>query len=503
MMKDHSALELNEPSSMVGTEQSSSVHPTPREPGYLFHSLLQWFITDWRTRKYFFFGALLLLINVSVTVAYYVNYPGVTFDADTPAYLVVAERLYTHPYFLVDAWRLPGYPLLIAFVYAFAGYRNWMAVSAAQGVLFVLATMEIYVLAILVLKRTWMAFLIGLIVGTNVVLISYVKPIMSEGLALWQLTTLALALVYYVRTLRLYAFWLVVVCLVLLVFTRPEWLYLPVPLFAFVLLVAVRRGVHWRSGLVVLLNVVVALTCIYTLVGIYIYINTWQNNYPGLTAVENFNLMGKVLQYNMQDEAPPQYAQISHQLDILVVKDRDPYHILPYVPALAKDYSLPAGTMARAIILHHPVEFLVKSLPLFPPSLTSYYDSIRPNIHGPFDEPLALMKSFDRILYQANVFFLLCIPLWLVLFCWRRWRYQQLPLEMGAIVLLASYALIITTLGGYRPDDYMRVHIVFDPLLIFVVWGSIFLGARLLWRRGPAMYARFAGRVHSKSTNKA
>ena len=499
MMKDHSALELNEPSSMVGTEQSSSVHPTPREPGYLFHSFSQWFITDWQTHKYLFFGALLLLINVSLTVAYYVNYPGVAFDADTPAYLVVAERLYTHPYFLVDAWRLPGYPLLIAFVYAFAGYHNWMAVSAAQDVLFVLATMEIYVLAILVFKRTWMAFLIGLIVGTNVVLISYVKPIMSEGLALWLLTTLALALVYYVRTLRLHAFWLVVVCLVLLVFTRPEWLYLPVPLFAFVLLVAVRRGVHWRSGLVVLLNVVVALTCIYTLVGIYIQINTRQHNYPGLTAVENFNPVSKSNRPGGQDEAPPQYAQISHQLDILVVKDRDPYHILPYVPALAKDDSLPAGTMARAIILHHPVEFLVKSLPLFPPSLTSYYDSIRPNIHGPFDEPLALMKSFDRILYQANVFFLLCIPLWLVLFCGRRLRTQQLPLEMGAIVLLASYALIITTLGGYRPDDYMRVHIVFDPLLIFVVWGSIFLGARSLWRQSPAAWRT---RRNSHESNK-
>jgi hypothetical protein len=205
MMKDHSALELNEPSSMVGTEQSGSVHPTSREPGYLFHPLLQWFITDWRTRKYFFFGALLLLINVSVAVIYYVNYPGVAFDADTPAYVHVAERLYTHPYFLVDAWRLPGYPLLIAFVYAFAGYRNWMAVSAAQDVLFVLATMEIYVLAILVFKRTWMAFLIGLIVGTNVVLISYVKPMMPGALATYYISTGACVLRPYVTTLCLLA----------------------------------------------------------------------------------------------------------------------------------------------------------------------------------------------------------------------------------------------------------------------------------------------------------
>src|SRR5205085_2784501 len=98
---------------------------------------------------------------------------------------------------------------------------------------FVLATMEIYALAILVFKRTWMAFLIGLIVGTNVVLLTYVKPIMSEGLALWLLSTLALAVVVYIRHLRMPAFWIVVLCMVLLLFTRPEWLYLPIPLFGY------------------------------------------------------------------------------------------------------------------------------------------------------------------------------------------------------------------------------------------------------------------------------
>jgi len=224
-----------------------------------------------------------------MTVTYYVNSPRVEFNADTPAYAVVAELIYMHPYALVDVWRLPGYPLFIALIYTFAGYRNWMAISAMQGVLFVLATMEIYVLAILVLKRTWMAFLIGLIVGTNIILLSYVKPIMSEGLALWLLTTLALAVVYFIRTLRLHAFWFVVLCMVPLMFTRPEWLYLPVPLFAYLLLVAARRGSFRR----VLLNALIALACIYGLVGSYIGVNTLVNYYPGLTAIENFNLMGK------------------------------------------------------------------------------------------------------------------------------------------------------------------------------------------------------------------
>jgi len=49
---------------------------------------------------------------------------------------------------------------------------------------------------------------------------------------------------------------------------------------------------------------------------------------------------------------------------------------------------------------------------------------------------------------------------------------------MGAIVLIVFYALAITTLGGYRFDDYMRVHTVFNPLLILMIWVSVFLGVR-------------------------
>lgn len=479
-MKDQSTEGLEAPSSPVGTEQSSSVPLNPGRQGYFFRGFLRWMNKDWQTHKYFFFGALLLLVTIIVTVTYYVNAPRVEFNADTPAYAVVAERIYMHPYSLVDVWRLPGYPLLIALVYTFAGYHNWMAVSATQAVLFVLATMEIYVLAILVLKRAWMALLIGLIVGTNVILLSYVKPIMSEGLALWLLTTLALAVVYFIRTLRIQALWLIVVCMVPLIFTRPEWLYLPVPLFVYLLLVASSRGSFKR----VLINALIALVCIYSLVGSYIGVNMLVSHYPGLTAIENLNLMGKVLQYNMQDEASPEYAQVSHQLDILVVRvDRDPYHVLPYIPSLTRDDDLPAGMFARNIILHHPVEFLLKSIPLLPPSLVQYYDSSQSNIPGPFDELLAFKKSFDRILYNANVFFLLCIPCWFLLCCWHKFRSQILVMEMGAVVLLAFYALVITVLGGYRPDDYMRVHIVFDPLLIFIVWGSLFLGVRLLARR--------------------
>ena len=490
-MEEHSIVGLEASPSRVGPEETHAAVLKPERPHPLMHALSQGLIRDWRTHKYFFFGALLLLLTIILTVIYYANYPRPEIGPDSPAYFWVAYKLRLHPTWLVDAWRLPGYPLFIDIVYLLAGQGNLVAVGIAQAMLFVLATLEMYVLAILILKRTWMAFLIGLMVGTNVIFLSSIKPMMTEGLALWLVTSLALAMVYFIRTLHIHAFWLMVVCFVPLLFTRPEWLYLPVPLLAYLLLVAWRRGSARR----VLFNALPALVCIYALVAAYIGINTLSNQYPGMTAIENFNYLGKVLQYNMQDEAPPQYAQYSRRLDILVAQtNRSPYVVLRHMPDLSKDNALPAGNFARTIILHHPFEFLAKSVPVFLPSLTHYYGR---ESSGPFRVPLAFMTSFDRILYRANAFFLLCVPFWLLLLCWRKVRSHPLVLEMGAIILLAFYALVITDLGGYKFEDYMRVHIVFDPLLILVVWGSFFLGARFLVHHGPALYTQLASHMRN------
>jgi len=425
-------------------------------------------------------------------VAYYLNYPRPELNADTPGYFQVVEGIQAHAFLLVDPWRLPGYPLLIVFVYAGAGQGNLVAVSIVQAILFALATLEIYVVAILVLRRTWLAFLIGLLVGTNLVLLSYVKPIMSEGLALWLLTTLILAVAYFIRTLRRRALWLVAIGMLPLIFTRPEWVYLPVPLFAYLLLLARRQGADRH----LFQHALVALAFIYAIVGSYIAVNALANHYAGMTANDNFNLMGKILQYNMQDEADPQYTHISHELDTLVAKgDRDPYRVLPHIPGFSSDNYSPAGNFARSIIVHHPVEFLLKSVPMFFSSLTAYYDSSQVSIPGPFDEPLAWLKSIHRLLYGWNVCFPLCAVTWFILLCWRRMKSHQTVCGMGAVVLVVLYALIITTLGGYRLDDYMRVHIVFDPLLILVVWGSLFIGAQLLIQQGPAILTQLGDHV--------
>ncbi|MGH2481778.1 MAG: hypothetical protein ACRDHW_19165, partial [Ktedonobacteraceae bacterium] len=81
-----------------------------------------------------------------------------------------------------------------------------------------------------------------------------------------------------------------------------------------------------------------------------------------------------------------------------------------------------------------------------------------------------------RYLYATNIAFPLCALLWFILCCYRKTRRAFCVRVMGLLAGILVYAVLVTTLGGYFEDDYMRVHIVFDPLITLVVWGSVGLG---------------------------
>src|SRR5260370_16329298 len=92
------------------------------------------------------------------------------------------------------------------------------------------------------------------------------------------------------------------------------------------------------------------------------------------------NLLGKIRQYNIQDEAPAQYQYISRILDTFVANgNRSPYQILHAAPEIAHNFTY----FAIAIIVHHPAEFLLNSIPYTFSFLTSSF----PPPHTPFPPP--------------------------------------------------------------------------------------------------------------------
>jgi len=100
-----------------------------------------------------------------------------------------AQRIATHGQ-LVDPHRLPCFPLLIALIFGMTYQGNIWAVSIVNAVLFLCATMKLYHYMAL-FRREGLAFLVGLLVGTNLVLLSFVNGIAPEAQAMFFLISLA------------------------------------------------------------------------------------------------------------------------------------------------------------------------------------------------------------------------------------------------------------------------------------------------------------------------
>ncbi|HLY31482.1 MAG TPA: hypothetical protein VKQ36_10665, partial [Ktedonobacterales bacterium] len=439
-------------------------------------SLWAWLRADWRGARYSLFGAALTLLTILVVVVYYMHTPAVMDDPDTPAYLAVAHRIMTRGQ-LVDDARLPGYPLLLALVFTLAGRDNLVAAGAAQAALFVLATLEVYAIMCLIARRAWLAFGVALLVGTNLRILSYVKPILSEGLTLFLTASLALTIVIYLQRPSPRRLWLVAACTVALFMTRPEWMYLPIPLGIFLLLAAWRRGLARQLAPHALGGVV----AVYAVLGLYILGNTVINGYTGVTYIQNINLLGKVMEYHMQNEAPPQYAPITRLIDQHQAQhDNDPWHIIvANYPPLQRDRFALAGQYALAIIRRHPGEFLADSWTLGVHTLHTGYPFHKFTPGGSLAPALTWLDGFSMLTLDQMYWALTLAPLWwtLCVLGWlaARWglvrrlvgqrqlaglrsrvadfitpqRVIEVAEMMSVIALLAAYDWALTTMGGY------------------------------------------------------
>lgn len=456
-------------------KEAPATPPARYQPLNIIRRTRQAIINDWYGARSLCFGLVLLVITALAITMYYLNHPEVDTSADTINYVNVVNNRILVGHGIVDPLRTPGYPLLITAVFLLFGRNNLQAVSIVQAVLFVLTTLEIYALAIQVLKRTWMAFLVGVLVGINTDLMAFAKAIVVESLTLWLVATLALAVVICIHRLKALHLWLVAALTLAAFMTRPEWVYVPAPLFAYLLIVAARRGRFRR----LLPHAIAAVLVIYAFLSLYVYVNGQQNGFPGITFVQRQNLVGKVMEYQMQNEAPPDYAQVAQHVNTFLANHPpDPYQLEGQYPQIADNYWELGGNYADAVVAHHPLEFLVKTLPLFVTSWQNpnVFSHIAPK--GPFLLPLLSLNSISADIYPAYQVFPVFALLWLGLLFWKPTRRQRATETMFAVVLLAFYELLMTSLGGYV--EFWRLHVPFEPLLLVVIFGTT-LQAIPLW----------------------
>lgn len=319
-------------------------------------TFLYWLRTDWQGERVIVWGAALLIVTAVALAMYYAATPAIVRDPDTPTYLNMARNI-THGKF-IDTARLPVYPLFIDLVYLFAGAGNLAALTIAQGWLFIIATMGVYALGYAIFQRAWMAFFPALLIGTNTHVMSFVKPILTEALTLFWVTALGLTLAWYALRPSPRRLWLVAGVLTLTFMTRPEWVYFPVPLLLFMLLLAWRAGDLRRLAA----HAAGALAAMYAVAVAYMIGNEVVNRFFGFTDVQAINLLAKVIQYRLTSDPPSQYAALNRLVVACIASgSNDPLTPIRRDPTLASHHYAEVSGYAMTMIVRHLPQFMADS----------------------------------------------------------------------------------------------------------------------------------------------
>ncbi|HEY1421323.1 MAG TPA: hypothetical protein VGG90_11535 [Candidatus Dormibacteraeota bacterium] len=432
--------------------------------------------------------ALVVLAAAAVLDLYYANSPHAVIEFDsqnslgTPTYLGAArDLLHGHVF---STGRLPGYPLLLAILGASGG--SYGPLLAVQAVMFLAVIALTYWIAWSALRRRWIAFAVALLMATDVYAAAYSKEVLSESLALILVAGLLVALVSFVAQPRPSIVWTIAALATATTFTRPEWTFLPLALCVYFAVWALVRSLPRR----VIVHGLAATAACYLVIGGYVAGNAVFNGYAGTSEINNISLLGKVMQYDMQLEAPARYRTQALVVDQYVnVTHLNVWHLITEHPEFAANHYALSGDLSRAAILADPVKFVRLSIGL---ALTHNADVDEPLLHvstsGAFRLPLRALAHYTSARYAAFWLLPALAVLWVLyplVFSFRRAPTPTLPPAgrgsfpdaMGPVALVALYGVLVIAFGGF--DEYGRYHTVFLPASMIVVWGTLLFNVEI------------------------
>lgn len=400
--------------------------------------------------------------------------PRFVVDHDGPSYLMVAHAILAHHQFL-DSTRTPGYPILLALIFSVTGEGNLRAVVYVQVVLNVIAALEIYPLVYLLTRRRWVACVLAALVGANLYILDWERLVRDETLSFLILVTLFLLMALYVRTERRLFLGALTVVFLAAVFTRPALVLLPgilLALLAFRSQRLARLRTQWRG---LLLSLVVT----YGLIGGYMVVNVATFGFFGMTNVVNVDLLGKVLEFRMQNEtSAPQYARLRADVDQYVrtvsppgsTGPLSPYDFVDGTWRTPPDYEYSqaqyalVGAYSRDILLHHPIQYTLDTIP----DILAGWDAQPTVFYAPYSAtPTWIFRLLE--LSRTELLAYLLLPVALVLLTVAVWR---APREAGAFMLWAMMIAVTATLildGFASYVEYYRLREPFDWTLIVTV----------------------------------
>jgi hypothetical protein len=415
-------------------------------------------------RQHLLSAGIVLLVAVGVQIVIQLQSPHVLTFSDSDEYLAVARRLLAGDLTL-DVTRTPGYPAFLALIFALAGGQRLDIVVLAQGLLIILAALEIYLLVYRLCGRRWEAALLAALIGGNLYIANWARVILSETLTYWLLVTILLCFERYLRRPRALTLAVMTAIWVAAIFTRPQLLYLPVILLAVLAIRTARQRqlrARWSSF---------ALALVLTYGIVFAYMGAFAATYGpfGLSKVSNIDLLGTAMvlhsRYGMPlDGAESRFDQM--RSDVVAFRDGypDPWGFIAAHPEYDTNAGAPYGTFATQVLRAHPT-YVVRGV--YDTFLTTTSWDQTPASLAAFSAipswltPLLRLSTLISLVYA-------CLPLLFVATAVAAWRR---PDDAGMVALFALMLLVVThivvgALADFESFDRLRVPVDWAMLLV-------------------------------------
>jgi hypothetical protein len=418
-------------------------------------------------------GAPLAVVLAAAAIAQWVvlsQQPAVFATIDTPSYVSPALAILQHGQY-VDAYRTPGYPGFLALVWRLSGTPSDLhPVLVAQTLMASLMGAPAYAIAFGILRQRWLAAASAIVVAANIYLVNWERAAMTESLSIFLTLLLFAALARWLVTRSPAWAGLFAIIAVTAILTRPALLAF-VATALFVAAVSARRIREFA---------LVAATASFVALPVAGYgaLNAREHPGAGLTWVNNVNLLGKVLEFQLQDGADAgRYGRIRAMADAAVASgDVDPYRFGISHPGLVGRYYERAEAFSLDAAVHEPEVFIAGAV----------QDTVRTWLEKPAlwaEDQTHLRMRLAKVasgaaykLYRILPVVMLGAVIW-----WVRRRTDGRAALVAAVALGAGAELTLTGAGAYI--DFARLRVAADPLAMLGAASAIGLVAQGLYVR--------------------
>lgn len=336
---------------------------------------------------------------------------------------------------------------------------------AAQAILITASVVATYLTALAAFGRRWIAFLIALLIATDVLIAGYVRVVMTETLAVALALGVAGSLVAFMSSYRAAYLWLGALFAVALFLSRPDWSLLMLLAVPYAAWIAHRHRVLTRR---LLAHAAGSLATVVAAVSLYCVANWAVNGYLGLSYVGGVSLLGNVMVHGMAHDAPLPYSQYAPQVESYT----SPWQVIQHPPFNDANFRL-AGDYATATVLHNPIRF---ARGVGGTAITSLRERdtvfLRIRNGGPFAPELHVLLGLDLLRYRAFVILPALALVWLLAALLAPVPERRTAI-LGLLGLMVLYGWVTSATGTYV--EFERIRMATNPLATTIVIGTILL----------------------------